>query len=213
METQILNKIQDIKNKNMKKVFSMIAIAILTLISITGCIKNDPVLVEGRQVEFDATSWNSNAAGLTYPIMVRIPGYGRVANTTDSTLRRYPQTVRIRVNLIGAQLTSPETVGYEVTTTSPIASIAMPATISGQTPSAAGATLIVSNAFAGTHYTTLSGKVTFPINSSFAFLDIPILNAGAIAGEGRYIGLKLNNTGSLKPAVNYSELGLVIDQR
>ena len=197
----------------MKKVFSMIAIAILTLISITGCIKNDPVLVEGRQVEFDATSWNSNAAGLTYPIMGRIPGYGRVANTTDSTLRRYPQTVRIRVNLIGAQLTSPETIGYEVTTTSPITSIAMPATIAGQTPSAAGATLVVSNAVAGTHYTTLSGTVTFPINSSFAFLDIPILNTGASAGEGRYIGLKLNNNGSLKPAVNYSELGLVIDQR
>jgi hypothetical protein len=197
----------------MKKVFSMTAIAVSIFISFTGCIKNDPVLVEGRQVEFDATSWNSNAPGLTYPIMGRNPGYGRVANTGDSTLRRYPQTLRIRINLIGAQLTSTETVGYEVTTTSPVNSFAMPTTITGQTPAAAAATLLVSNAVAGTHYTTLSGTLTFPINSSFAFLDIPILNPGATLGEGRYIGLKLNNNGSLKAAVNYSELGLVIDQR
>jgi hypothetical protein len=197
----------------MKKVFSMTAIAVSIIISFTGCIKNDPVLVEGRQVEFDATSWNANAVGLTYPIMGRNPGYGRVANTGDSTLRRYPQTLRIRINLIGAQLTSAETVGYEVTTTSPITSFAMPATITGQTPAATAATLVVSNAVAGTHYTTLSGNLTFPINSSFAFLDIPILSPAATAGEARYIGLKLNNNGSLKAAVNYSELGLVIDQR
>jgi hypothetical protein len=197
----------------MKKIFSMTAMAVAIIISFTGCIKNDPVLVEGRQVEFDATSWNANAAGLTYPIIPRIPGYGRVASTADSTLRRYPQTVRIRINLIGAQLTSPETVGYEVTTTSPITSITMPTTITGQTPAASAATLVVSNAVAGTHYTTLSGNLTFPINSSFAFLDIPILSPAATAGEARYIGLKLNNNGSLKAAVNYSELGLVIDQR
>jgi hypothetical protein len=213
MEIQILNKIQAIKNKNMKKIFSMTAIAVLIIMSFTGCIKNDPVLVTDRQVEFDATSWNANAAGLTYPIMGRNPGYGRVANTSDSTLRRFPQTIRIRLNLIGPQLTNPETVGYEVTTTAPISTFGMPATITGQTPAAAAATLSVSNAIAGTHYTTLSGKVTFPINSSFAFLDIPILSPAATVGEGRYIGLKLNNSGTLKPAVNYSDLGLVIDQR
>jgi hypothetical protein len=213
MEIQILNKIQGIKNKNMKKIFSITAIAVTILISFTGCIKNAPVLVEGKQVEFDATSWNTNAAGLTYPIIPRIPGYGRVASTADSTLRRYPQIVRVRINLIGAQLTSPETVGYEVTTTSPITSIAMPSTITGQTPAAAAATLVVSNAIAGTHYTALSGILTFPVNSSFVFLDIPILSPAATAGEARYIGLKLNNNGFLKPALNYSELGLVVDQR
>lgn len=198
----------------MKKIFLIPAFAVGLLLFFTGCIKNDPVLVTGRQVEIDATSWNSNFAGLTYPVIGRIPGYGRVANTTDSTLRRFPQTIRIRVNLIGAQLSSTtETLGYEVATTTPITTFSMPATIAAQTPAAAAAILALSNAVAGTHYAALSGKITFPANSSFGFIDITILNPGPTAGEGRYLGLKLNSTGSLKPAVNYSELGLVIDQR
>jgi hypothetical protein len=197
----------------MKKIVLITAIAVSIIIGLTSCIKNEPVLVTGQQVEFDATSWNANAAGLTYPILTRVPGYGRVSNTTDSTLRRFSQTIRVRINLVGAQLTIPGTVGYEVTTTAPITSFVMPATITGQTPSAISEVLAVTNAIAGTHYTTLSGTVNFPVNSSFAFIEIPILRPSATAAAGSYIGLKLNNTGSLKPAFNYSELGMVIDQR
>lgn len=197
----------------MKKIFSIITIAAFLSFGLGGCIKNDPVIFEDRQVEFDATSWNANAAGLTYPIIGRIPGYGRVANTTDSTLRRLSGTVRIRLNLIGAHLTKGETIGYEIHTVSPVTTFNMPATISGQTPSAPAASLAITNAVAGTHYATLSGKVDFPANSSFAFLEIPVLNSGAAAGTGRYLGIKLNNSGTLKAAVNYSELGLIIDQR
>jgi hypothetical protein len=199
----------------MKKIFSILTIAIVLSLGVGGCIKNDDVVWQGSQVEFDATSWNANAAGLTYPIIGRIPGYGRVANTSDSTLRRQSGTVRIRINLIGAQLstTKAETVGYEIMTTSPITSFSMPATITGQTPATAAGTLTVTNAVAGTHYTALSGLLTFPANSSFAFLDIPVLAPAATAGTGRFLGIRLNNNGTLKPAVNYSELGLVIDQR
>ncbi len=198
----------------MKKVFSIIALAVYLLTGLTGCIKNDPVVFKEQQVEFDATTWNANSAGLTYPILGRIPGYGRVANTTDSTLRRYPQTIKIRINLIGGgQLSKAETVGYE-TFTSPITSFSMPATISGQTPIATGGTLIVSDAVLGTHYAPLSSSTfTFPANSSFAFLEIQILNPGSTPATGRFIGLRLNNNGTLKRAINYSELGLVIDQR
>jgi hypothetical protein len=197
----------------MKKIFSVIAVAIYLVTGLTGCIKNDPVVFKEQQVEFDATSWNANSAGLTYPILGRIPGYGRVANTTDSTLRRFPQTIRIRVNLIGGgQLSKAETVGFE-TFVSPITSFSMPATITGQTPAAAAATLTVSDAAAGTHYAPLSGTLSFPAGSSFTFLDITILNPGPTAGTGRFLGVRLNNNGTLKRAVNYSELGLVIDQR
>ena len=196
----------------MKKIFSIIAIAFLLSLGLGSCIKNDPVIFTGSQVEFDATSWNANSAGLTYPILGRNPGYGRVANTTDSTLRRYPQTVRIRINLIGAQLSKAETVGYEIFS-SPITTFSMPATIAGQTPSAATGVLTVSNAVAGTHYAALSGTLNFPAASSFAFLDIQILNPGPTPGAGRFLGIKLNANGTIKAAVNYSELGLVIDQR
>ena len=89
----------------------------------------------------------------------------------------------------------------------------MPATITGQIPSAAGATLTVTDAAAGTHFTALSGTLTIPANSSFGYLDLPILNAGPTGGSGRFIGLRLNDKGSIKQSINYSELGLVIDQR
>ena len=200
----------------MKKLFIKTAVAVSLLICFSGCIKNDPVLVVGQQVEFDATSWNSNAAGLTYPIIGRVPGYGRVANTSDSTLRRYPQTIKVRINLIGAQLSSTtETVGYEVSTLAPITTFAMPVTTTAppQSPAAPATTLAIVNAVAGTHYAPLNGKITFAANTSFAFIDITILNPGPTPGEGRYLGLKLNGTGTLKPALNYNELGLVIDQR
>ncbi|WP_462248543.1 hypothetical protein [Ferruginibacter sp.] len=195
----------------MKK--NIITTTILALFLFAGCIKNDPVIVSGAVAEFDATALNSNAAGLTYPILGRNPGYGRVANTTDSTLRRYVQTIRLRVNLVGAQSAQDQTVGYSLFTTAPITTFAMPATISGQTPAAAAATLNVSLAASGTDFTALSGILTIPKNSSFGFLDLPILAKTATAGEGKFVGITLNNAGTIKASVNYSQLGLVIDQR
>jgi hypothetical protein len=195
----------------MKK--NIITAIILSLFFFTGCIKNDPVIVAGAVAEFDATAVNANAAGLTYPILGRNPGYGRVANTTDSTLRRYAQTIRLRVNLVGPQSANDETVGYTLFTTLPVTTFSMPATITGQTPAAAAATLNVSLAAAGTDFTALSGTLTIPKNSSFGYLDLPILAKAATAGEGKFVGFTLNNTGTIKASVNYSQLGLVIDQR
>jgi hypothetical protein len=206
----------------MKK--NIITVTILSLIFLTGCIKNDPVIVSNSFAEFDATALNTNAAGLTYPILGRNPGYGRVISAVlDSTLRRYAQTIRLRVNLVGPQSTKDETVGYDLITTLPVTTFGMPATRTGsttstppelpQTPVAAAATLSISLAAAGTDFTALSGILTIPKNSSFGFLELPILAKTATAGEGRFIGLTLNNAGSIKASVNYSQLGLVIDQR
>ena len=196
---------------NMKKINPFIVI-LLILVSLSGCIKNEPVILSSKHAEFDATALNSNAAGLTYPIIGRIPGYGRVSNTLDSTLRRYQQTVRLRVNLVGPQSSQSETVGYEIFT-SPVTTFSMPATISGQTPSATGAVLTVTDAVAATHFTALSGTLTIPANSSFGYLDLPILNAGPTAAAGSFLGLRLNDKGTIKASFNYRELGLVIDQR
>ena len=195
----------------MKKIIQILVI-IVTAIGLASCIKNDPVIINNSVAEFDATAVNSNAAGLTYPIIGRIPGYGRAANTLDSTLRRYQQTVKIRVNLVGPQSGTDQTVGYEVFN-SPVTTFSMPATITGQTPSAASASLTVTDAIAGTHFTALSGMLTIPANSSFGFLDLPILNPGTTAGSGRFIGLRLNDKGTIKASFNYRDLGLVIDQR
>jgi len=190
-------------------------ILIITFIAVcflSACIKNDPVIFKDTQVEIDAASYNANAAGLTYPIIPRNLPAGRAAGTGDSTLRRWPHTVRVRVNLIGAVSNVDRSITYE-TFASPITTIAFPATITGQTPAAPAATLAVSDAVAGTHYVALSGTVIIPAGSSFGFIDVQILNPGPSAGQARFLGIKLNTGGTVKPATNYSQIGLVIDQR
>lgn len=195
----------------MKKLF-FFSILSLSVFSFVGCIKNKDKIFAGSQAEIDATSWNSNAAGLTYPIMTRVPRFDFVTGSTDSTLRRTAGTVRIRINLIGAPTKSAQTVGYQIFST-PITTIAFPATIAGQTPATAAGTLSVLDAVAGTHYAALSGKVTIPADSSFGYISVQVLNPGSTAGQARFLGIRLDSTGSLRPAVNYSQLGLVIDQR
>lgn len=194
----------------MKNILKVLAGIIL----FSSCIKQIDKAYQGQTVaEIDATPLNSNAVGVTYPILTRIPFDGRPISTTlDSTLRRFSGTVKVRINLVGPQSDKDEVIGYKITTT-PITSIAFPATISGQTPSAAAATLTVTDAVAGTNYMALSGKVTIPAKSSFGYITIQIPNSAATAGQGKYIGIELDETGTIKPSVNYSKLGLVIDQR
>lgn len=190
---------------------------LLAILVFTGCIKNDPVILREQLVEFDATSFNNNSLGfastINFPILGRNPGFGRVSNTTDSTIRRFAQTLRIRVNLIGPQSSKDETVGFEIFGT-PIITFFQPATATGQTPSSPGTTLGIFDAVPGVDYALPTSKaLTIPANSSFGFLDLQILASPAAPGTGRFIGIRLNNTGSLKVSVNFSELGLVIDKR
>ncbi|HZH64245.1 MAG TPA: hypothetical protein VEY10_05080 [Flavisolibacter sp.] len=195
----------------MKKNFLFLSLATLIFSS---CIKQIDKTFQGKTVvEIDATPLNSTAVGVNYPILTRVVPQGRpISTTVDSTLRRFADTVRVRVNLVGPQSAKEETVGY-TTVGSPITSIAFPATITGQTPSRTAGTLAVLDAIAGTHYAVLSGKVTIPANSSFGYINVKVLNAGAVAGQARYLGIRLDSTGSLMPSVNYMQLGLVIDQR
>jgi len=213
------------------------AIYFLLLSSITflfSCIKNEDVVFTGSVAELDGATWNANAVNVTYPILTRVPADGRALTSScpDSTLRRFSRTIRLRVNLVGPQSAKEETVGYK-TFSSPIDSTAFPATLffgasnackqipeinSAPLPSSPGAPptprLFVSNAVAGTHYniTSPAGKVIIPANSSFGYIDIQILNQGSSA-QGRFLGIQLDETGSLKPNFNYSQVGLVIDQR
>jgi hypothetical protein len=205
----------------MKRLYFILLI--IAAISFNGCIKNDPVIWNGSVVELDAAIWNANAAGITYPILTRVPAANRALTNAcpDSTLRRYPQTIRVRVNLVGAQQGKDIPVSYEVFT-SPITTVAFPATIAlnaglgcptAQTPSAAAATLAVSDAVAGTHFSNLSGTIMIPTNSSFGYIDIQILNPGPTAGAARFIGIRLKDNENVKVSANYKEAGFVIDQR
>jgi hypothetical protein len=197
----------------MKKSIYVLA-GLISALAFSSCIKQIDKKFDGETVvEIDPTVLNSSNATAGYPVLTRIPADGIPLRTTDSTLRRLNGTVKIRINLVGAQSDQQQTVGYKIIGTSPLTSISFPATASGQTPTMATGTLAVQNAVAGTHYSTLSGTLNIPANSSYGFIDVAIINGGATAGQARFLGIQLDSTGSLKPNPNYNKIGLIIDQR
>lgn len=203
----------NVKEQMKKNIIYLLSAAML----FSSCIKQIDKTYTGKTVvEIDAAPLNSNDVNVSYPIFTRVLPEGRpIATAVDSTLRRFQSTpVRIRLNLVGIQSNKEETIGYKVITASPVATISFPATITGQVPTrAAASALPVADAIAGTHFTALSGKATFPPNSSYAYIDVQVLNTGTAATQGRYLGIRLDSTGTLLPSVNYMQIGMVIDQR
>jgi hypothetical protein len=196
----------------MKKNINILLLS--TLVLLFSCIKQVEKQMQGNSVaEIDATPLNSSNAIAGYPVLAKIPAFARPILTADSTLRRLNGTVRVRINLVGPQVNNALTVGYKIMSTSPLTTFSFPATASGQTPSAAAATLNVTNAVSGTHYTPLSGLCTIPANSSFGYIDIAMINGAPSPGQARFIGIQLDSSGTLLPNPNYNKLGLVIDQR
>jgi hypothetical protein len=87
------------------------------------------------------------------------------------------------------------------------------ATFAAQLPASLAGTLAISNAVSGVNFTPLTGKVIIPANSSFGNIEIQLLNPGAFAAQGRFIGIQLDSTGTVLPSLNYRTIGLIIDQR
>ena len=168
----------------MKRIFFIVTIALA--FALNGCIKNEDVIWTGSQIEFDAAIWNSNGAGLTYPILTRVPAQGTSTTSSQPTLTRASGTVQLRVNLVGAQRSAATSFTYQVV----------------------GAE---STAVAGTHYTAPSGTGTIPANSSFGIITIDILNPGASTGS-KVLVIQLTDSPEAKVSVNYSKVGLSIAQ-
>ena len=194
----------------MKRIFFFLSIA--AILGMTACIKNEQVTYTDAVAEFDATAWNANAAGVTYPFMTRVPIYGAATPTSSFTLHRSSGTVRLRVNMVGPTSSTERTVGFKLFDV-PFASVAFPATPAAQLPARAAATLTTAVAVAGTHYTALGSTVTIPADSTWGYINLAILDAGATAGQARTIGISLDSTGSVKASPNYRNLAIAIDQR
>lgn len=167
----------------MKKItLYIIALVGLTLSS---CIKNDRIVYTGSELEWDAATYNANALGVTYPILTRLPGYGRAALTADPLITRTSGSVKFRVNLVGPQRSTPTTVTYKVLSS-------------------------VTTAVAGTHYNT-SGTFTIPANSSFGEVQVDILNPGATSGSKDLV-LELVPPAGMTVNANDKDLGIRIAQ-
>ena len=117
----------------MKKILT--SSILLCILFLTGCVKNELTVYTGSQVEFDAAAWNANAVGVTYPMLTRVPIANAATPTTQPTLTRATGTVTLRVNLVGAQSSTPISFDYVVASES--------------------------TAVAGTHYTAITGKGIF----------------------------------------------------
>jgi hypothetical protein len=139
--------------------------------------------------EFDAATWNANAAGLSFPVLTRVPGYGRVVSTANDPLltRTSPGIKKFRVNLVGQQLPT-ETEVYVIHNS------------------------VTSTAVAGTHYRSYTPVVKIPANSSFGEVEVEILNPG-VAGAARTLELILSSgTNGVQSNPNYNRIRLSIAQ-
>lgn len=163
-----------------------IVLAAVLLTSLSSCIKEKPVILDRFFVEFDAATYNANAAGLTYPILTRLVRYGEASNNADPLLTRSSGLVKFRINLVGPQRTVPTVVTYTVLPT-------------------------VTTAVPGTHFTS-SGTATIPANSSFGEVEIQILNPGATTAGPKVLVLELIGAADLPASENEKRLGISIAQ-
>lgn len=152
---------------------------------LTSCIKDDSVILDGSFVEWDAATYNANAAGQLYPVLTRTPRYGEPQNNADPLITRSVGSVKLRINLVGAHRPNSTELTFQAVQTG-------------------------TTAVAGTHYST-TGKVTIPANSSFGEAEIQILNPGASTGT-RDLVLELVGNGDVKPSENEKRIALRISQ-
>lgn len=163
-------------------------LAIATVSFFGSCVKNELPVFTAPVAEFDAASWNANAAGLSFPILTRVPGYGRPTASSDPLLTRTsPGIKKFRVNLVGQQLPT-ETDVYVIMNS------------------------VTSTAVAGTHYRSFTPVVKIPANSSFGEVEVDILNPG-VSGTPKDLELILSSgTNGIKSNPNYNKIRLRIAQ-
>lgn len=171
----------------MKRIITFI-LAIATVSLLGSCVKNELTVFTAPVAEFDAASWNANAAGLSFPILTRVPGYGRVVAASDPLLTRTnPGIKKFRVNLIGQQLPT-DTDIYVIMNS------------------------VTSTAVAGRHYKQFSPVVKIPAKTSFGEMEVEILNPG-VAGAAVDLELILSTgTNGVAGNPNYNKIRLRIAQ-
>jgi hypothetical protein len=162
----------------------ILIVALFTIV-LASCSKNEPILFTDTLVEWDASAYNANGAGVLYPILTRVPGYGRAAITTDPLITRTSGTIKLRVNLVGAQRSTATEMTYQIVPE-------------------------LTTAVSGTHYTT-TGKVTIQANTNFGEVEIIILNPGATTTGPKDLVLELI-AGAVKPSENEKRIALRIAQ-
>jgi len=187
-------------------------ISVLAIVGITACEKEQTNTDTIPRAEFDAAIWNTNAAGLDYPVLVRKPIVGARTPSTSFTLQRTSSTFYLRVNLVGPPTKSDRTVGLKLFDV-PIYSVAFPETPISQLPAFDAAILATADAEPNKHFVLFGNPVRIPADSTWGDIRIIIMYQSASSGVARTIGIALDNTGDVKASANYNKLAIAIDQR
>ncbi len=195
----------------MRKIF--FSLSLLSAFIISGCIKNDPVLVTGTRVEFDAATYNAPNVGVTYPLLLRQPLDGTSGGSGNAIIRTTTK-VTFRINLVGAQRSVPTVVNYKAFNVGTAAGTTITYSIAplvGVPP--VPKIVPVADAISGVHYSPLSGTVTIPATSSFGFIEVLIINGGTDINETRILGLEILDGPDYEANDNYSKVAFAISQR
>jgi hypothetical protein len=178
---------------NMKKIIHILSFAFLFSVGLSSCIKNEDTVWTGLQVEFDAAAYHTKSGGFPFPLLNRVPtGYGRALGTLDPVLTTIntPDTIRMRINLVGAQQSTPQTVALKVSST-------------------------YTTAVAGTHFDLIDTQVIIPANSSFGIARWVIRNPGVPpVGSPTTVQVvfELLGNATLAPSENFKYVGWTITQ-
>lgn len=176
----------------------VLGIMALSLLSLSSCIKDDLLQFAPKTViEFDAAGINSATAPYTYRVLARHPKFGRAETTTGTTAdplitrSMADPVIRLRVNLVGAQLTSDQTFTYKAITLTPV----LPNLL----------------ATSPTYYTT-SGTFTIPAGSSFGEVVVNVVNPGVSSTAPRELHLELDGNATIGASENYKKIAIRIAQ-
>lgn len=182
------------------KINSFIVAIIATLV--VGCAKNEDITFTKSQVEWDAASFNARTSGYPFTLLTRVPlefgrGVYNVANSyggIDPVLNRmYPDTVRMRVNLVSALKPNAETFNVFVDNTFTTA-----------TSGALGAP--------GAHFQLVDNTVTVPAGSSFGIVRWVVRNPGATNNIPVTVVFRLAGNSSVPVSQNFQYVGWSIAQ-
>ncbi|MBX2969774.1 MAG: DUF4843 domain-containing protein [Cyclobacteriaceae bacterium] len=167
-----------------------IFVYVLPFVFLISCIENEKTLWGDSLVEFDATVLNAPALGKDFPLLTRVPLYGRPVVTTGASanpvITRASGTISFRVNFVSPQRSSAETIGLVV--------------VDAET-----------TAIEGVHY-TISNTITIAANSSYADYVVNVIDPGVPSATPVDLVVELTGNETIDPSPNYKRLGIRISQ-
>lgn len=186
----------------MKKTLLYFSAVLFAAFSLSSCIKQDDIIFEGTTVEIDWSTYNARTAGFPFPLLTRVPqepGRGVITSNLAGTAsidpllsRTYASTVgtdtiTMRVNLVGRQLSTAQTFQLGVASS-------------------------FTTAVQGVHFALVDNSVTIPANSSFGFYRWRVLNPGPTNGIPVNLVFQLRGNGSIPVSENFQYIGWQISQ-